>query len=109
VTVTDVPPAAGPEAGEMLVTVGAEAEYVKPPAATADPLPVVTSTCTLPAAWAGATAVIELSETTVKLVATTPSKVTAVVPVRPVPVMVTDVPAGPEVGEMLVTVGAGAA
>ena len=42
------------------------------------------------------------------LVAACPPMVTAVAPVKSVPVMVTDVApaAGPEVGEMLVTVGA---
>ena len=54
-----------------------------------------------PAAWAGETAVIWVSETTVKLVAATVPKSTLVAPVKPVPVMVTVVPpvVGPEVGE----------
>jgi hypothetical protein len=37
-----------------------------------------------------------------------PLKVTAVAPVKPLPVIVTDVPAGPEVGVNEETVGAGA-
>ena len=54
----------------------------------------------VPAAWAGETAVIWVSETTVKLVAATAPKSTLVAPVKPVPVMVTVVPpaVGPEVG-----------
>ena len=52
---------------------------------------------------------IWVDETTVKLVAATVPKSTLVAPVKPVPVMVTVVPppVGPDVGEMLVTVGAG--
>ena len=59
------------------------------------------------AAWAGETAVICVDETTVKLVAATVPKRTWVVPLKPVPVMVTEVPpaAGPEVGEMALTEG----
>ena len=46
--------------------------------------------------------------TTLKLVAGVAPKATAVVPLRPVPVMVTEVPpdTGPEDGERLVTLGA---
>jgi len=61
----------------------------------------------VPAACAGETAVILVSDTTVKRVAATVPKVTVVAPVKPVPVMVTssspDV--GPEVGATPVTVG----
>jgi hypothetical protein len=55
----------------------------------------------------GVTAVIEVDETTVKLVAAVPPIVTPVAPVKPVPVMVTDVPPAvvPELGEIAVTVG----
>ncbi len=51
---------------------------------------------------------IEVSELTVKLVAALAPKSTAVAPVNPVPVMVTDVPpaAGPVFGLTAVTVGA---
>jgi hypothetical protein len=51
--------------------------------------------------------VIEVDETTVKLVAAVPPIVTAVAPVKPVPVIVTGVPpaAGPELGEIPLTVG----
>ncbi len=63
---------------------------------------VVTFTNTDPAAWAGETAVIDVSLLTIKLAAGVPPKETAVVPVKPEPVMVTDVPpaAGPLVGLM---------
>ena len=49
--------------------------------------------------------------TTMRLVAAVPPTVTAVAPVKPVPVMVTAVPPAnvPDVGEMLMNVGAGAA
>ncbi len=57
---------------------------------------------------AGEVAVIEVAELTVKLVALVAPNFTAVAPVKPVPVTVTDVPpaAGPDVGEIEVTVGA---
>lgn len=51
---------------------------------------------------------IEVSLTTVKLVAAAPPKVTAVALVKPLPVMITAVPPAvmPDVGETLVNVGA---
>jgi hypothetical protein len=66
-----------------------------------------TSTVPLPA---GDVAVIDVADTIVKLVAAVAPKVTAVAPVNPVPVRVTVVPpvARPDVGEIEVTVGAGA-
>jgi len=71
------------------------------------PAVVATSTLAVPAEWAGVTAVIEVDETTVMLVAAVPPIVTPVTPVKPVPVIVTEVPppVGPEFGEMPVTVG----
>ena len=56
--------------------------------ATPVPVPpgVVTCTFTAPAAWAGVVAVIEVALFTVKLVAAVPPKVTAVAPVKLVPV-----------------------
>ena len=71
------------------------------------PYGVVTVTTTVPADPAGAPAVIEVSETTVKLVAAVPPKCTAVAPVRLVPVIVTEVPpaVGPEAGEIALTAG----
>ena len=50
---------------------------------------VVTATSTCPAACAGLTAVTVVAFTTVKLAAGVPPKVTALVPVRSVPVIVT--------------------
>jgi hypothetical protein len=57
---------------------------------------------------AGDVAVIEVAELTVKPVALVAPNLTAVAPVNAVPVIVTDVPpvAGPDVGEIDVTVGA---
>ena len=61
---------------------------------------VTTVTSTTPAAPAGLVAVIWVSELTVKLLAATVPKSTAVAPVKPVPVIVTVVPpaAGPPWG-----------
>jgi hypothetical protein len=54
--------------------------------------------------WLGAAATIVLSLLTLKI-ADTPPKETFVAPVKPLPVIVTVVPAGPAVGEMLVITG----
>ena len=71
------------------------------------PPTLVTVTSTLPAACAGAVAVIDVAELTVTLVAATPPKLTVSPAVNPVPVIVTDVPpaVGPLVGLTAVTVG----
>ena len=71
------------------------------------PLGVVTSTLAVPALPAGVVAVIEVELPTVKLVAVAPPIETAVAPVKPVPVMVTDCPpaSGPDAALMDVTVG----
>src|SRR6185312_8438916 len=74
------------------------------------PAGVVTVTSTAPAAApAGAVAVIDVSLLTVKLVAAIAPKLTAVVPRKFVPVIVTTVPpaSGPLLGETLMTVGGG--
>jgi hypothetical protein len=55
------------------------------------PLGVVTVMSTVPAAWAGAVATRAVSESTVKLVAATLPKLTAVAPVKPEPSTVTTV------------------
>ncbi|MGA8724369.1 MAG: hypothetical protein WB565_04965, partial [Acidimicrobiales bacterium] len=70
----------------------------------------MTVTLTVAAACAGEVAVIWVSETTVKVEAAVVPKVTAVAAVKPVPVMVTEVPpaVGPEVGATELTVGTGA-
>ena len=67
---------------------------------------VVTLTSTVPVP-AGEVAVIDVAELTVKPVAGVAPNATAVAPVKPVPVMVTDVPpaSGPAVGDIEVTVG----
>ena len=63
---------------------------------------------TVPAACAGAVAVIWVALSTVKLAAGVPPNDTALAPVSPVPVTVTLVPPAvvPDVGLTLVTVGA---
>ena len=69
---------------------------------------VVTVTSTVPAVPAGAVAVIWVALLTVKLVAAVAPKLTALAPVKLVPVIVTEVPpaVGPAVGLTPVTVGA---
>ncbi len=66
------------------------------------PPTVVTVTVTVPAEWAGVTAVICVEELTVNEVAGVPPKLTAVAPVRFVPVSTTVVPpaTGPAFGAM---------
>src|SRR5438309_1857012 len=54
------------------------------------PLGKATVTSTVPAEWAGVTAVIRVSELTVNELAATPPKETVVAPVKLLPVMVTD-------------------
>jgi len=75
------------------------------------PPKVFTVTSTIPAGLAGEVAVIDVSELTAKLVTGTSLKKTPVAPVKPVPVMMTDVPPArlPEFGLTPVTVGAEAA
>lgn len=105
---------AAPEVGEAEkrgsgIVVAAAAKLYLSPAASADvPLGVVTRTSTCPTpGLAGVLAVISVSLTTVKLDAAVPPTVTAVVPVKPVPVMVIGVltETGPYVGDMAVTTG----
>ena len=71
------------------------------------PPALVTVTSTVPAASAGATAVIELAELTVTLVAATLPKLTVLPATNPVPVIATEVPpvVVPLVGLTAVTVG----
>jgi hypothetical protein len=110
VIVTGVPPAAVPLVGLSPVTAGATtAVYVNRSAAEVADVPpgvvTVTSTVAVPA---GLFAVIVVSLTTIRSVATVEPKSTAVAPVNPVPVIVTGVPpaAVPLVGFKAVTVGA---
>ena len=107
VMVTLVPPRAEPELGLIDVMVGAVAVNRSALEAALEPSAVVTLIPCVPAGRAGATAVICVADTTVKLTAT-PPKWTAVAPVKLVPVMVTLVPprAEPELGLIDVMVGA---
>ena len=68
---------------------------------------VVTVTATVPAACAGANAVISVGESIVKLVAAWPPKLTALAPARSLPLTVTLVPplVGPAAGVRAVTTG----
>ena len=106
VITTLVPPTIGPDVGARPVTVGA-ATKVKVPTDVPVPPSVVTLTVTDPAP-AGEVAVICVAELTVKLVAAVAPNLTAVAPVKLVPVMTTLVPpaVGPDVGASPVTVGA---
>lgn len=72
------------------------------------PPAVVTVTFTAPAEPAGDSAVIDVAETTVKLFAAAEPNLTALAPVKLVPVIVTVVPpaSGPVFGSTFVTVGA---
>src|SRR5437016_1050771 len=105
--VSEVLPATGPLMGLSFVTVGG-GMYVKRSAELVALVPpgVVTITSTVPVP-AGATAVIDVVEMTVKLVAGAEPKLTAVAPLKFVPVTLTDVPptAGPIVGLSFVTFG----
>ncbi len=102
----------GPYGGETPVTVGTVVVAVKvnAPVSVSVPPGAVMTTLAVPAVPAGVVAVISVSLTTERLVAVAPPMVTAVAPVKPVPVMVTAVPPAvvPDVGEILVNVGAGA-
>jgi len=106
VTVTLVPPAEDPVFGLRPVTVGRNLKR-STFETTLVPPGVVTLTSTVPAASVGETAVIEVAEFTVKLVASAEPNLTEVAPVNPTPVMVTVVPpdTGPWVGDSLVTAG----
>jgi hypothetical protein len=111
VIVTGVPPAVGPDVGEIALTVGSAANLKWSAGEVAEvPPAVVTVTSTVAAAWAGEVVVILELETAVKETAVVP-KCTAVAPVKWVPVIVTRVPPaiGPEVGETAWTAGRGAA
>src|SRR5262245_57599970 len=112
--VMTVPPAVLPEAGDTSVTSGASgAANVNwsPDTVEEVPLGVVTVMWTVPADPAGASAVIWISETTVKLLAATPPNETAVAPRKLLPNSVTSVPPAvlPDVGLISATAGAAAA
>jgi hypothetical protein len=102
--VTDEPTVA--DAGEKAVMLGAGSDdTVNKSVVVAVPVGVVTLIDPLVAA-AGTTAVNWVSDPTLKL-AVAPLKATAVVPVKPLPVSVTDEPGHPDPGVNDVIVGAG--
>ena len=109
VTVTDVPPAVGPLVGLTAITAGG-ATYVYWSALLVDDEPplLVTVTSTVPAASAGAVAVIDVAEFTVTLEAAVDPNLTVFPEANPLPLMVTDVPpaVGPLAGLTAETVGA---
>jgi hypothetical protein len=112
VTMTDVPPTVRPEVGLRRVTVGAGGAVNVNWSAleVADvPLAVVTVMSTVPALSAGAMALTEPSELTVKLVAAVAPKKTLLAAVKPLPRMVTVVPPAmpPVFGVTEPTTGAG--
>ena len=109
VIVMAAPPAKEPLVGEILVTVGTAIKVNKVLAALVPPGVVVTSTLAVPAVPAGVVAVILVELPTITLVAGTPLMVTAVAPVKLIPVMAMVVPpaTGPLVGEILVRIGTG--
>jgi hypothetical protein len=107
--VTEVPPDVGPKFGLTDVTVGGARNVNWSALEVAEvPFGVVTVMSTVPGASAGDVAEIDVAELTVKPAAAVPPKLTALAPVRFVPVMVTAVPpaAGPLPGLTEVTVGA---
>jgi len=104
VITTDVPLL--PEVGEKELIVGAEEDVepkVKLEVELADPLGVVK--LITPLAPLPAMAVIWVAEFIIKLEAAVPPKLTTVAPIRLVPVITTDVPLPPEIGEKDVIVG----
>jgi hypothetical protein len=104
VIVTGVP--TGPDEGENAEIVGTT---MNDPELVAVPAGVLTATGPSVAPL-GTVAVIVVSETTVNWVVIVPLncvKRTAVAPVKPVPVMVTEAPTGPDEGEIVEIVGAG--
>ena len=101
--VTILPP--GPLVGLRLEIEGPDVLTVKVPEEVAVPTGVVTEIAPEMAA-AGTVAVICVALFTVNVVAEMPLNLTAVAPVKFVPVIVTPVPTGPLVGAKLVIVGA---
>lgn len=93
-----------PLVGVNEVIVGGFAVTTNAELLVAVPLGVITWIAPVPA-LEGTTAVIRIGETTVKLVALTPAKRTEVAPWKSVPLIVTVVPVGPELGVNDVIVG----
>ncbi|MEI6449727.1 MAG: hypothetical protein WCP98_07220 [Actinomycetes bacterium] len=97
----------GPEVGVKLVTAGDAGDDVTAKLVALAAVPPGVATASLPVvAPVGTLAVICVLPTTLKVVADVPLKVTLVAPMKPLPLMVTPVPTGPEVGVKPVTVGA---
>ena len=92
VIVIAVPPRVVPEDGLTTEIVGAGTTNVNALGKLAVPPAVVTAILFAPALPAGVTAVMLVDETTITLVAATPSTVTLLAPVKSVPVMVIAVP-----------------
>ncbi len=92
------------EVGVNELIVGAVGINVKP---LAVPVPPAFVTETFPLAPAPTTAVMLVGDTTVKDAAAVPPKLTPVIPVKPLPLMVTVVPPAAEVGLYPKTAGAG--
>ena len=110
VRVTSVPPDSGPVDGEMAVMVGGGARYSYLPAklrVLLTPAGVVTVMLMPPPSEAGAVAVIDVALLTVKAVAGTEPKLTAVAPVKFSPDNSTWFPpsTGPLSGETILTAG----
>ena len=106
VTVMIVPPASGPELGDTSVTVDGATKVYRVLAVLVPP-GLVTRTLALPAVPAGTVQVMLVALATLKLLHAVPPTVTAVAPVRLVPVMLMLVPpaVGPALGDTPVTVG----
>jgi hypothetical protein len=104
--VTTLPPAAGPEVGLTLVTLGTYVNWSFDDVAEVSP-DVVTVISTTPTVPAGAVAVICVAESNVTPVAGTVPNSTLDAVLNPDPVIVTTVPpaAGPELGLTAVTLG----
>lgn len=102
VSVTVLPSATGSVESVTATARSATVRYVYWEAALVALVPAVllTVTSTVAGAWAGVVAVIWVSLTTVNEVAAVVPNFTEVTPVKPVPVIVTEVPPvlGPEVG-----------
>jgi hypothetical protein len=103
IIVTTVPTA--PSAGEKLVITGAGIR-VKIAVLMAEPLGVATVIGPV-VALTGTVAITRVSDVALKVDASTPLKATALMLVKPVPVIITVAPAGALVGEKPVTVGGG--
>jgi hypothetical protein len=113
VIVIVLPPAVGPEAGEIpVISVPGRKVNWSAGVTALVPSGVTTVTSTVPSAWEAVVVVISVSETTVKTKSgSAESKSTSVALVKPVPVIVTRWPPRsiPRAGLTLVTVGASAA